>query len=638
MSLIKQLWCIIVGLMLLSFGASLFIGVTTSRAYIEQEVRIKNADNANALALTMTQMPKDDVTVELLIAAQFDTGYYRRIELRTPEGELIESRQASEAIGDVPGWFVDLIDFRVAPGVAVVQNGWQQFGTLTVESQHSYAYRSLWHSTLKLAAWFGLAGLVGLLLGGWLIRGIRRPLNRVVEQARDIGMRRFTTSRVPRTRELRDVVEAMNQLSHDVGDMLGRESQQLDLLRRRLQHDAVTGALNRDAFLAQLQIHLESQDFRASGTLALIRISHLGQVNEQLGHDGANALLKELAATLEQLAQVHGSGMAGRLNGSDFALLLPGLDDMAFARQKLSAGLKALAEAHDAVIRFPGALVHYAQGDQRGALLSSLDGALSMAESQSQQGLVILDGQRPKSLFESHAEWRKALQGALDEGVYLAHYPVLDRSGKLLHFECPSRLRLNRQWQAAGVFIPWVARLGMTTQLDLAVVDAALKDITQRHQPVGINLSGESMRDAHFALELRARLSARPEAARQLWLEIPGNLAIQDLAHFRTLCKALQPLGCKVGLEHVGAEFTRIADLHDLGLAYLKIDSSLARGVTQSHEQQTILRGMATLCHSLGTLAIAEGVETHDEARALFELGLDGVTGPGIRHNDKTGF
>ncbi len=638
MSLIKQLWWIIIGLVLLSFGASLLIGVTTSRAYIEQEVRIKNADNANALALTMSQMPKDDVTLELLIAAQFDTGYYRRIELRTPEGELIEGRRADEAIGDVPAWFVELVDFHVAPGVAVVQNGWQQFGTLTVESQHSYAYRSLWHSTLKLAAWFGLAGLAALLLGGWLVRSIRRPLNRVVEQASNIGMRRFITSTVPRTRELADVVEAMNRLSHDVGEMLGRESQQIDVLRRRLQHDAMTGALNREAFLAQLQIHLESQDFRASGALALIRVGHLGEVNERLGHDAADRLLKGLAASLEQVAQVHGSGLVGRLNGSDFALLLPGLDDLSFAQQRLTDHLQALVGECDASIALPGALSHYAQGHHRGTLLAALDGALSTAESNGQNELVLLDGDKPQSLFRSHAEWRQALQDALREGVYLAHYPVLDREGKLLHFECPSRLRLKQQWHAAGVFVPWVSRLGMASELDLAVVDAALQNIAQRHQAVGVNLSGDSMRDAHFALELRARLSARPEAAKRLWLEVPGSLAIQDLTHFRTLCKALQPLGCKVGLEHVGAEFTRISDLHDLGLAYLKIDRSLVKGVTERHEQQTILRGMATLCHSLGTLVIAEGIETHDEARALFELGLDGVTGPGIRYNDKPGF
>ncbi|MFW6345349.1 MAG: LapD/MoxY N-terminal periplasmic domain-containing protein, partial [Halomonas sp.] len=111
MSLIKQLWLTIVVLLLLAFGGSLSIGVTTSRHYIEQEVQIKNADNANALALSMSQMEKDEVTIGLLLAAQFDTGHYRLIELRDPEGEIIDLRAGDEEVEDVPGWFVELVRF-----------------------------------------------------------------------------------------------------------------------------------------------------------------------------------------------------------------------------------------------------------------------------------------------------------------------------------------------------------------------------------------------------------------------------------------------------------------------------------------------------------------------------------------------
>ena len=74
MSLIKQLWLAIIALLLLSFVGSLAIRITRSLDYIEQEVRINNEDNVTALALSMSQLDKELVTLELLIAAQFDTG------------------------------------------------------------------------------------------------------------------------------------------------------------------------------------------------------------------------------------------------------------------------------------------------------------------------------------------------------------------------------------------------------------------------------------------------------------------------------------------------------------------------------------------------------------------------------------
>ncbi len=187
MSLIKQLWLTIAVLLLLAFVGSLLIGVTSSRHYIEQEVQIKNNDNANALALSMSQIEKDPVILELLLAAQFDTGHYRRIALYDPQGEIIDERTAGEHIDDVPGWFVNLVRFEVPPGRAVVQDGWQQYGTLELASQHSFAYRSLWRSTLELAGWFAIAGAISLLLAAWIVRTIRRPLRDVVSQAQAIG-------------------------------------------------------------------------------------------------------------------------------------------------------------------------------------------------------------------------------------------------------------------------------------------------------------------------------------------------------------------------------------------------------------------------------------------------------------------
>ncbi|MBB3329213.1 diguanylate cyclase (GGDEF)-like protein [Halomonas campaniensis] len=638
MSLIKQLWLTIVVLLLLAFGGSLFIGVSTSRHYIEQEVQIKNADNANALALSMSQLDKDPVTIGLLMAAQFDTGHYRLIELRDPAGEIIDRREGSERVEDVPSWFVDLVRFEVPPGRAVIQDGWRQYGTLALQSQHSFAYQSLWQSTLALLGWFALAGAISLLLAAWIVRTIRRPLKAVVQQARDIGDRRFTTSEEPRTRELKEVVQAMNQLSGSVRDMLGRESERLDQLRRRLQHDAVTGVLNREAFLGQLRNGLESSGRQASGTLALVRLARLGEISEQLGHADTDALLKSLADSLDQLGKVRGDGVAGRLGGGDFALLLPGNLDPATVGRDITQRLQLLKQDESRVsLGLPSALIAYSQGDRASALMASLDGALATAENRGDLAQLVAEGPERLPLFTSHAEWRRALEDAMQTGVYLGRFPVLDGQGRLLHLECPSRLRLKGEWRNAGVFMPWISRLELDAALDMAVARATLKEIARHGKPLGINLSPASVRNARFVLDLRALMHSQREAAAKLWLEVPESMVIHDLESFRSLCRELQPFGCRLGLEHVGREFRRISDLQDLGLAYLKIDASLVRGVDASPEQQTILRGMATLCHSIGILAIAEGVDSLQESELLYELGMDGVTGPGVRQHDRPG-
>jgi len=631
MSLIKQLWLTVILVLLLAFVGSLAVSVTSTRHYVEQEVQIKNADNANALALSMTQMEKEDVSIELLLSAQFDTGHYRLIELRSPEGEVMERREADPQDDGVPGWFVSLVRLDVSPGQAVVQDGWSQYGTLTLASQHDAAYRSLWQSTLQMTAWFALVAAISLVLAWWIVRTIRRPLIEVVSQARSISARRFTTSKEPRTLELREVVQAMNTLSGAVHAMLSEETGKLDQLRRRLQEDATTGASNRTTLLDHLQRNLESDSQRASGVLIMVRVDDLPGVNERLGRAATDEALKALVDHLSQLASELGGGEVGRLNGSDFLVVVHGAQDIDHVSEALKHQLTLLRDAVGEPIRLPAALTEYTHGDTPSQRLAALDGALADAEGRGDMALVVASGASRSPLYTTHDAWRTALLKAMEVGVALARFPVVNARQEVVHFEAPSRLELEGEWRSAGLFMPWVARLQLEDKLDLAVAERALTLIETDHLPLGINLSGRAVGDMAFIKALRQRLERAPDGAKQLWIELPESTALHDLSSFRLLCRELQPTGVKIGLEHVGSEFTRLADLHDLGLAFLKFDASLVHGIDQAFDQQTILRGMATLAHSLGILAIAEGVKTKEEALTLFDLGLDAVTGPGVK-------
>ena len=632
MSLIKQLWIAIIALLLLSFIGSLAISITSSRDYIEQEVRIKNEDNATALALSMSQLDKDLVTLELLIAAQFDTGYYRQITLRDTDGSVLIERSADEYSGDVPAWFRQLIEFDVPSGTATVQDGWRQYGTLELESQHSFAYASLWRSMLELAAWFSLAGVISLAIATVIVRGIKHPLYRVVTQAQDISARRFTTIKEPRTLELRQVTQAMNVLSANVHQMLSNESHKLDELRRHLQHDRVTGALNRDVFMGKLSSQLGSEDARATGMLVMVRVQALETLNEQLGYAATDELLSTLVTQLGKLDNVSAEPMVGRLNGSDFIFMLPLMDDVEELRIQVMAALAEVAATQpDVEIYLPTAIVPYAPHDERGKLLATLDDALAQAESLTSFEQVVVRQRQRISLYSSHAEWRNALEAAILVGPELAYFPVVDAQGDIIHYECPARLLLGGNWHTAGVFIPWITRFEMEPALDLAVVKKALANLEHDLKPVGINLSAASITNTQFVNELRTLLVAQPLLANQLCFEVPATLNTHAIGSLRGLCTALRPLGCRFGIEHVGAEFTKLADLHDVGLSYLKMDSSLIHQLHASSEQQTIVRGMATLCHSLGIQVIGEGVADEEEIACLFRVGVDGATGPGIQ-------
>jgi len=633
MSLIKQLWIAIALITALALGGSLVVSTLSARHYLEQQLQVKNFDNATSLALSLSQMPKDPVTVELQVAAQFDAGHYRLIRLTSPSGEVVVEREFSGTLDGAPEWFTRLIPINARPGIAQVQDGWHQFGTLTLDSHKRYAYEALWDGTLQQLLWFILGGALTGLIGTLIIKHITQPLGQVVEQAEAIGGRRFVTTPEPGTMEFRSVVRAMNTLSERVRTMLAEESRRLEQLRRQTQYDEMTGLVNRGQFLNLLDSALARDDAHAAGALLIARFSDLAALNLRLGRETTDGLLRDIARHFGELAAQHPDWEAGRMNGSDFALLAPGCDDPGDLASRVGRALHAALDVRPEgqAVALPVAASAYSASESRSHVLARVDGALATAEQTGERAIRITERIDKVPPYDDLQAWRNALTASIErDGVRLGRYPVRTSDGHLLHDEAPIRLMLNGAWQAAGYFMPWVARLGLMPRFDAAVVRAALQEIATSGAQLGINLSPESLCDATFRGELFGLLQAAPDATPKLWIELPEYGVVRHLAEFRALCVALRPLGCKLGIEHVGARFAHLAELHELGLDYIKIDAAVIRGIETNTGNQAFLRGLCMIAHSLGLMTIAEGVSAATEKKILPDLGVDGMTGPAV--------
>ncbi len=644
MSLIKQLWLAIVLLMLIAFGGSFLVSSLSAKAYLQQQLLLKNRDNATLLASVLQQMPKDPVSIELLISAQFDTGYYERIELIGPRGEKIVELASEESDAGVPAWFVSMLHIDARPGIAQVQDGWKQFGTLKLSSHTRFAYRELWSSTLRLLSWFLAAALLAGIAGTLLLRAILRPLDDVVEQAEAIGARRFITTPEPATREFQSVVRSMNALARRVRQMLEEESVRLDQLRREAHNDAVSGLFNRSHFLARVEAVLEREDAGAQGVLVIARLLDLNELNRNQGWAVMDSLIRRFAQNLRALEPSSAEWVFGRLNGSDFAVLAAGADDPGQLARRVNEALHMLARELDleAVCRLPTAASAYRYGDALGPLLGRVDSALVAAAAEDGNPVQIASAEQSaieKGARADLAGWRRCLDGALSTGhLKLQSYPVVDSSGNYLHGECVARLRgsANEDWMPAGEFMPWLARAGFSSRLDEMVIDLAIERLRNGADDLCINLSAQAMNDAVLVHRIAGRLAAAPELSRRLWLEVPEHGVFQHLEHFRILCAMLKPVGCRLGIEHVGHQVSRIGQLHDLGLDYIKIDASFVRNLDHNQANQVFLRGLALIAHSIGLSAIAEGVHSEAEFQMLVELGFDAATGPAITLRDSS--
>jgi len=636
MSLIKKLWIAIIVLIALAFSGSFVASTITAKNSLQQQLQIKNIDNAASLALSLSQMDKDPIKIELMLAAQFDTGHYRYIGLIDPAGKVISERRANVEPTKVPSWFARLIPIVANPGIAQVQKGWMQYGTLHLESNSDFAYRELWHATVLMFGWSLLMIAASGMLGTLALQRILQPLNDIVNQAEAIGDRRFITIEEPQTLEFKALVAAMNRLATRIRNMLSEESRRLEQLRVQANHDPVSGLMNHDYFLNRVNAYIANEEGFAGGILVVARIAELAHIDRTLGRKETDALLKRLGEALEGVCGQAPSLMAGRLNGTDLAFFSghPG-DSFALGSQIKGVLAKAGGLEASTHLKLPTVVGMVESADQVASVEKLLQATLAdISVGNADLPYVIHEGDIGKHQNQDDAKWQKLLLVALDRRLLkLAYYPVLNAQGRLLHYESPIRLQANPDapWMAAGEFIPWAIKFDLVTRVDNIAAELAIEELRKQEGAIGLNISARAMCNPDYVEHLHSLLQENAVYADRLWLEVPEQGVFDHLREFRDFTARLKPLGCKIGVEHVGAQVARLGELHDLGLDYIKVDVSIIRGIDTTPGNKAFLRGLCLIAHTMGWLAIAEGVQHEAELRVLPDLGIDAMTGPAVK-------
>lgn len=635
MSMYRQLWLALILSTLLSLIGGLLASTLSARAYLQEQLRMKNNDNATALALSLSQRNVDLVEVEVTVAALFDSGHYESIRVIDPFGKMLIERVAQIGLAEAPEWFIKRLPIGAPAGQAQISNGWKQVGTVLLVSNSQFAYKALWKSTMEMIFALCGAGLIGAYLGTLILRRLKRPLDAVIDQARAITERRFVTTPEPKVPELRQLAGAMNSAVTRLKSMFDEEASRLESVRQEANCDALTGLANRAYFMARLRAAIDSEE-TSTGSLMLIRVANLSEVNKRLGRQATDELIKTIARVMDTYAHAFPDGLAARLNGADFGLMLLQGEPGPIAEELLGTLIRETSALFE---NEPVAFIGFGQfrfGVDAGLLLTQVDASLAGAETEGvssvREAVTIADDEAPRSA----AQWSQMILQALQEHwVRLVSFPVADFSGHLIHRECPLRLMFSAEgeWLPAGRFLPIAERLGMTAALDLAAVKLGLEKLTQYRDLPGlaVNLSARSVQDAAFRQQLRAAIIEQPNASHRLWLEVAENGALAHLDAFRHFCNDLEGTGCKLGIEHFGRQFSKIGLLHNLGLDYLKVDASFIRSVESNPGNQAFLKGLTAIAHNIGLQVFAEGVVSSFELQTLSTLGFDGATGPAVQ-------
>lgn len=626
-------------LVIILLVGNLLVMVMNGRDYFQQQLNARAYDAATSLALSMSQVAADDeVQLTRLMDVLFDRGFFAVIELQRIDNDPIY-RRSRDSVGEAvaPRWFMQWVGLEMIAAEADVTRQWQRLGTVRVISHSDFAYRDLWAMVRAELIWFSWVLVVTLVLLQILLSWLFRPLARVERQALAICERQWQVQTdIPRPRELRRMVLAMNKMVQKLQSIFTEQSAMTEQLRAESFNDNVSGLLNRRGFDQRLQ-HILERGEEHSGVLMLMQLQNLSALNQSQGRQVVDDVLNMLGTELQRCLQEFPAAFSGRRSGSDFALYIPCADKVQaneLLQQMFSQlATSVLSRRQELVFHLGGVFLQALQDDPVQAL-SCADAALRQAQRAPEGRAQLYQADNAATVQEWTAgQWHELLLGVLEvNALQLQFLPVIsNRNRRLLQFEVFSRIVWQGETLSAARFWPMVEQHQLAARYDASIVAQVLAQLKQQTLMSGvtycINISPASVLDEPFHQRLTELFRDAPRLAAHIALEVPESSLNGIETALARLALQLKPFGVSLGVDQVGTGSMAFAYLQRLPLDYIRIDGSFNRGLHQAQDHRFFIQSMVQIAHNLDLLVLGEGIEEADDVAVLRQTGVDGMSG-----------
>ena len=419
-------------------------------------------------------------------------------------------------------------------------------------------------------------------------------------------------------------------------DLTERRRAEAEITRLAL-FDGLTGLANRQRMRASLDqtLNQPAAGFRPA-TLFLLDLDRFKVVNDTMGHQTGDALLKQVAQRLTR--GVGDAGLVGRLGGDEFQVILPGENDPDRLSNLARTIINSLSQPYSiegttvSIGCSIGVAIAPYDGRDSETLIRNADLALYAAKA---------DGRGIHRFYREEllqgAQNRKQLEDDLRHALvqnqfHLVYQPVVcTESARIVGYEALLRWEHPTRGMISPVeFIPVAEDCGLIESIGEWVLRTACLDAARWPDwvRVGVNVSPIQFANPALPAIVTNALAKAGIAAHRLELEITEGVFLDEGQSTETMFRSLKGLGVRLALDDFGTGYSSLGYLKSAPFDKIKIDQSFVRGAAiDGNRNAAIIKAIVTLATTLGMETTAEGVETQDEIELIRNLGCSHIQG-----------
>ncbi len=419
---------------------------------------------------------------------------------------------------------------------------------------------------------------------------------------------------------------------------------QLDQARVSLQqvahYDPLTNLVNRRGF-NQLFAERLAEHTTTQGLLAVmfLDIDHFKRINDSLGHDAGDELLKVIAERIRSATRVQ--DVVARFGGDEFCILIsiPHYEEARHLANRVMQKMKepiALAGRRMVMTTSIGIAVFPRDGSTTDELLKHADLALYQSKGNGRNRANFFNpALKTKASLELHLE--EELRNALREetGLQVYYQPIIDlRTGHVAKLEALVRWEHPQHGLLTpDRFIGIAEANGLIAELDNWVLRRACKDLGALRLDgferliIAVNCSALNLAREELGDEVEDALRQADVAPGRLELEVTENALMGNISNTIVLLKHIRSLGVSLSIDDFGTGYSSLAYLKRLPLDTLKIDRSFIQDIPRSPQDMEIVHAIIVMAHTLQLKVVTEGVETPAQLEFLSQYASDYVQG-----------